>query len=398
MTVYGPKPRKFFFGTTTLSVVLIYAVLAALWILVSDKMVETMFSDPEQIIRSSMIKGWLFVVVTTLLLYVLVKGQVTQLQAAHRREIETHLEKQRSLDLLAAIADGSEDAIFAKDAKGRYRLFNNAASRFVGKPPADVLGRDDRALFSPEQAEMLMATDRRILAEGQTNIQEESLDTAIGRRIFLATKGPLRDADHKIIGTFGISRDITTYKQIETTVRESESLLRGVLGNAESIVWMKDGNGRFMHVNPYTERVLGRCREEILGRTVADLFPWSEASLYIENDRQVLATGRAQDFEETVQFADGLHTYLSTKFPLRDAEGKIYALGAICTDITDRKRVEEELRQRNEELERFNRAAIGRELDMIELKKQINALARELGRTPPHNLAFLDEHEVAGPP
>lgn len=185
---------------------------------------------------------------------------------------QSQAERLRALSLLAAIADSSDDAIFAKDLEGRFILFNRAASHFVGKPVEDVLGRDERAIFPAEQAERVMAIGRQVIAENRIHTQEEVLSMPDGERVFLTTKGPLRDADGQIIGLFGFSRDITARK---------------------------------------------------------------------------------------------------------DAEEALY-------------RQAEELRQRNEELERFNRATVGRELDMIALKQQVDALSRQLGQEPPYPLAFLD--------
>lgn len=82
--------------------------------------------------------------------------QLTLAQAVQQSQTE----RLRSLHLLAAIADSSDDPIFAKDLEGRYILFNRAASRFVGKPVEDVLGGDDRTLFPSEQADLVMSIDR----------------------------------------------------------------------------------------------------------------------------------------------------------------------------------------------------------------------------------------------
>ena len=88
--------------------------------------------------------------------------------ALAKRTRQVQGERLRALQLLATIADSSEDAIFAKDLDGRYTLFNRAASEFVGKPIEAVLGRDDRELFPPEQAEFLMAHARKIVSEDRT--------------------------------------------------------------------------------------------------------------------------------------------------------------------------------------------------------------------------------------
>lgn len=141
-----------------------------------------------------------------------VEQELSQTQSMARR---LQRERQEALELLGAIADATDDAIFAKDREGRYLLFNRAASRIVGRPSEAVLGRDDRAIFPPEQAEMLIAAGRQVMSLEQALTQEEVLDTADGKRVFLATKGPLRDADGRVIGQFGISRDITGLKQAE---------------------------------------------------------------------------------------------------------------------------------------------------------------------------------------
>ena len=131
--------------------------------------------------------------------------------AAVRDQLET-------FRLLQNLADSSDDAIFAKDLQGRYLIFNRAACEFVGKPAEQVLGQDDRAIFPAEQAEMLLATNRRVIAQGRVETIEETVQTSRGETTFIATKGPLRDARGQIVGTFGISRDITERKRAEAAI------------------------------------------------------------------------------------------------------------------------------------------------------------------------------------
>ena len=106
-------------STSAFTIALAYAAVASLWILLSDKVMAGLFSDPEMLVRVSMAKGWLFVAVTTLILYVLVRRLVLQLSAAHQRELDQQRLLQQAHPLLAAIADSSDDAIFAKDRQGR---------------------------------------------------------------------------------------------------------------------------------------------------------------------------------------------------------------------------------------------------------------------------------------
>jgi PAS domain S-box-containing protein len=248
-----------------LRVVLIYAVFAGLWILLSDEALVWIYSDPEQLMRASIIKGWLFVVVTALLLYGLIHRLLDQTLAASRRELAAQAERARALQLLAAIVDNSSDAIFAKDIEGRYLIFNRETARVVGKTAGQALGCDDTELFPPAQAAMIRDNDRRVLAEDRIRSCEEVLDTVDGRRTFIATKGPLRDGEGRVVGIFGISRD-----------------------------------------------------------------------------------------------------------------------------VTEQLRADADLRATVDELERFNRLAVGRELDMIRLKQQVNTLSTRLGLAPPYGLAFAE--------
>jgi PAS domain S-box-containing protein len=208
-------------GEVALWVVLVYAVFAGLWILLSDETVALLFRDPDQLVMASTIKGWLFVAVTSLLLFGFVRRRLDQARLASRREHEALAEKARALQLLAAIAENSSDAIFAKDLQGRYLLFNRETARIVDRTAQEALGWDDTALFPPDQAAVIRANDRRVLDEQRINTYEEALTTKDGERIYLATKGPLHDVDGRIIGLFGIARDITERKQAEVELRRS---------------------------------------------------------------------------------------------------------------------------------------------------------------------------------
>jgi two-component system sensor histidine kinase/response regulator len=138
---------------------------------------------------------------------------------------EAQREKLRVLGLLAAIADSSEDVIFAKDTEGRYTLFNRAGGRTAGRRPEAMIGLDDHALFPPEQAQVLIDIAQQVMATNQTVVREKTLSTVHGDRFFLSTNGPLRDSSGKVIGVFGISRDITDTKLAEVALQRAQRAL-----------------------------------------------------------------------------------------------------------------------------------------------------------------------------
>ena len=209
---------------SVIKIVLIYAVFAAAWILLSDRAVLLITTDPLKIVEISMAKGWAFVVITSLLLYFLLDRYWGRYSTALTERIN-------SLKLVETVADSSTDAIFAKDLEGRYLLFNQAASQFVGKPVAAVIGHDDFAIFPREQAEELLATNRRIIAKGIIENLHEQLDTPNGRKTFYVTKGPLRDTAGRIIGTFGISRDVTERMLFENELQRHRQHLEDLIAS-----------------------------------------------------------------------------------------------------------------------------------------------------------------------
>ena len=168
-----------------------------------------------------------------LALFVAVAGLYLQRQrqqlAIAQGTQQAQAERLRALQLLAAIANTSTDAIFAKDLQGRYILFNRQAQQVTGKAEQQVLGQDDRMLFPPEQAATIMANDQAVRDSGQVITCEERLDTVRGPVTYLAIKGPLYDAEGRIMGSYGISRDISERKRIEDTLalqsRRAEALL-----------------------------------------------------------------------------------------------------------------------------------------------------------------------------
>ena len=142
--------------------------------------------------------------------------------------------------------------------------------------------------------------------------------------------------------------DITERKRAEEELRESEARLRAVLDNSPGMVFLKDPEGRYLHVNRQFERAFHITREQVVGKTDEVIFPPEQAAAFRANDLMVLRAGVPLEFEEVAMHDDGPHTSIVSKFPLYGGDGKPFALCGITTDITERKRVEEELVQSEE--------------------------------------------------
>jgi PAS domain S-box-containing protein len=124
-----------------------------------------------------------------------------------RRLAEERLRHQHAL--LSAVVEGASDAVFLKDLAGRYQLINAAGARAMGRPVEEILGRTDAELLPPETASRFRVVDEAVVATGTTQVQEESGFMVGNLSHWHANKAPWRDADGRIQGVIGVSRDIS---------------------------------------------------------------------------------------------------------------------------------------------------------------------------------------------
>jgi len=162
-------------------------------------------------------------------------------------------------------------------------------------------------------------------------------------------------------------------------------------------VYLKDTAGRKILANKFNRETSGT---EVIGKTDFELYRPEDAAKFNADDQQVFQTGQPLfNVEELHHQPDGSQRWvLTSKVPLLDADGQVTGLVGIGLDITEKKAVEqalrrqtEELQARNDELNRFNRLAVGRELRMIELKREINELCQKLAVPPRHKIATAAE-------
>ncbi len=151
-------------------------------------------------------------------------------------------------------------------------------------------------------------------------------------------------------GFLAVWRDITARKRVEGELRRSNAMLTAVVEASAAAIFVKDLAGRYLLVNPVARRYMTRPSGAVIGETDFDVFPGHVAAQLSQQDREVIATGQTVTTEEVVEANGEPHTFLTTKTPLRDEGGGIYAICGVATDITSRIRTEEALRARVEEL------------------------------------------------
>lgn len=428
-----------------LRVVLAYGVFASLWILLSDTVVGWLFSDPARIVQVSTIKGWLFVVVTSVLLYALIRRLRDQALAGARQDLAAQAEKVRALQLLAAIADNASDAIFAKDREGRYLFANRAVERVAGKTAAQMVGQDDTALF-PLQAEAIRANDRRVMDENRITTYEETLATVVGERTFLATKGPLHDEQGVVNGMFGISRDITERHLAARQLAESQTHLARL---SRLYFTLSQSNQAIVHCDSEDALFPQICREAVnfgglkmawiglvdeTGQKVMPAASFGDADGYLtsalismdaENPRGQGPTATAIRENQPVWCQDFLHDPRTVLWHERGAHAgwmasaalplcrKGVAVGALSlyasvadyfddaiqklliemaadisfamdsyASVAERERAQVKMTEQLDELRRWQQVMLGREGRVIEMKKEVNSVLAAHGQPP----------------
>ncbi len=265
----------------------------------------------------------------------------------------------RSLDseILRSLMDTIPDRIYFKDLDSRFVQVNSAQARWLGaNSPAEMIGKSDFDYFSPDHAALARQTELEIIRTGAASVgQIERLELKNGVVEWgSATKLPWRDSQGRIIGTFGITRDHTDTKLIEERLNQERTLLRTIIDHLPSRVFVKDRMGRYMLNNRAHQKMIGVVsQEEALGRTILDYHADARGERSMVEDHRVLAGGDPIiNRESSDVIADGSRRWaITTKVPLHDLRGKLIGLVGISHDITERKRIEEELRDRTLEME-----------------------------------------------
>ena len=126
----------------------------------------------------------------------------------------------------------------------------------------------------------------------------------------------------------------------QNLLMENKQLLQSIMDNTLSPIFIKKINGEYLLINKQFESIFNIKNEEIIGKTDHDLMPIAKAEEYRNSDFEVVKALKELKTEETIQLPDGIHTYIAVKFPIYDSAKRIYAIGGIFTDISERKKLE----------------------------------------------------------
>jgi len=245
-----------------------------------------------------------------------------------------------------AVVDNLPSALLLKDLKGRYLLANKQFDAYFNPDGKDVTGHTSYDFIPKKFADQMVRHDREVVESGTTTMRELDMPFADGSvHTIILHKFPIFDASGDCVAIGGITTDITERKQAEEALKKSEARFRAVVDHSPAAIVLKDLNGRYLVANRQWHHWCNPGGKDIAGKTARDIFPEDYAIGVEEHEKRVMDSGVSSVREFEGEFPDGVsRAAMSHKFPLAGPDGKPFAIGAVITDITERKQAEQKLR------------------------------------------------------
>jgi len=265
--------------------------------------------------------------------------------------------------LLDSLLANCLDLVYFKDRESRFVRYSRSMLDHIGlTDPGALKGKSDFDCYAEEHARPAYEDEQQILRTGKPIIGKLEKESHPDGKVTwaLTTKMPWRNPDGTIVGTFGISRDVTGLKQAETDLAETSSLLDTLLENSPDFIYFKDRQSRFVRFSKSFARLFKVSDAESLrGKTDFDFFLEDHARPAYEDEQEIIRTGTPIIGKlEKELHPDGRVTWaLTTKMPWRGQGGEIIGTFGISKDVTAIKQAEAKLEQVHQQLVETSRMA-----------------------------------------
>ena len=265
---------------------------------------------------------------------------------------------------LADIIDFFPDATFVIDKEGLVISWNRAMEVLTGVKAEEILGKGDHEYALPfygirrpllidlvmEPANEDELTYYTFQRDGEAIVAEIYIPTFKPGGIYLWGKAsPIYDNEGNLAGAIESIRDVTEHKKTEIALHENLRFLQHLINAIPSPIFYKDTDGIYQDCNLAYEKYLGKSKDKIIGRSVHDVFPTDLADKYREMDQALFKEPGVQIYESSISYADGTrHNVIFNKSTYTNAKDEVSGLVGVILDITERKRIEDDLRESEE--------------------------------------------------
>jgi PAS domain S-box-containing protein len=245
---------------------------------------------------------------------------------------------------LRAMAQVCPDFFFTTRADGLTDWVSHKFHEYTGAPLGEGDGLSWTNFLHPNDREQTGLQWMEAVKRGDPFEIEHRFRSHDGQyRWFHSRAIPVRNAHGKLERWVGISSDIHFQKQAAQTLAQQSQVLEILIESTADFVYMKDRDGRYVFANSSAAQSVGKTVQEIIGKDDRDLFPAESALAIMEKDRQIMASGISEVFEETRSAVGRTRHLHSSKNVCRDASGAVIGMVGISRDITERKQVEDVL-------------------------------------------------------
>lgn len=289
---------------------------------------------------------------------------------SHMQNIEKVI---RNEQILRLVIEHTPAAVAMFDREMRYIAYSDRFLQDYNLEDQNLIGKSHYEVF-PEISERWKEIHKHCLAGAVESAEADPFPRFDGKLDYVRWEiQPWFDLNGEIGGIILFSEVITEQKQAELNLLESQRKLQAILDNTDSLIYIKDLQGKLMLVNNKFKNMFGMPAKHFIGKTSHDLFSKEIADIHWENDQKVISNQTQLVFEEMTIDAAGIHTYLSTKFPFFDASEKLYAVCGISTDISDLKLAQTELIRSHEELRQVTSRLVEiQETERMNISKELH--------------------------
>lgn len=340
-----------------LKIVASYAVFGCLWISISDIVLPKFIQDPAILTRISTFKDILFIFLTVVFLYQLVRRFFTLSRQAeeNRRQLESQASaldhsrqaRQEALENLAIVTSGVPTLIAHVDRNQRYLYVNARYAAWVGRPECEIIGATVREVIGEEIYLTTINCIEQVLG-GHFAFMERKAGIRGEERFQHMSFIPRLDGQSTVTSYFALINDITDIRQTQLALQASEQKFRNLLENVRLLAIIIDHNGTIMFCNDFICEISGWAREEIIGRDWFELFVPTEsretAKIALAPDGHMAAL--SLHFQEDLLTRSGALRQVAWDMTrLYDGEGCMNGTALIGSDVTEHRKAEEQLRQ-----------------------------------------------------